>query len=111
MGYNKRYFGAIVIFFCLASFKIFAQNSLQQTVRFIITDKFTKAPLADVNISCVNNASLGGTTNTTGEYDMIVPIGRYTFTYSYTGYNGSASADVIVNSGKQVILNIELEQK
>ncbi len=88
-----------------------AQSELQQTVRFIITDKFSKSPIENVNVICLEKNNYNGVTNSSGELEMLLPIGRYNFAYSIIGYKTVSSADIIVNSGKQVILNIELEQK
>ncbi len=108
---NKNKVLIFFISYMLSGKILFAQSNILQTVRCIVTDKFTKAPLENVNISSPNQAGVGGTTNSLGEYEMQLPLGRYTFVYTLIGYNTTVSADVVINSGKQVILNVELEQK
>ena len=39
-----------------------------------------------------------------------VPVGRQSFLFMYTGYSAVPVNDVIVTSGKEVILNMELEE-
>jgi hypothetical protein len=106
----KRIFFFLVIVF-INNVNIFAQSELRQTLRIIVVDKFNKTPLEGVNVSSANSGVIGGTTNAAGELELQLTIGRYSFIYSYVGYQTYGSSDVIISMGKQTILNIELEEK
>jgi hypothetical protein len=112
MGMKQKLIYVLLIFqFLFDCNTLFGQAQFTQIVRVTILDKFTKTPLQNVNTSCVSNKEIGGITNAQGEIELNIPIGRYTFIFSLIGYNTVQSTDIIVNTGKQVILNIEMEQK
>ena len=90
-----------------------AQKGQTQTVHGIIMDKASEAPLVGANIVLVgSNPPLGTATNEKGYYELQgVPVGRRTFVVSYLGYNTGTMSEVLVESGKEVILDISLEEK
>ena len=96
--------------FCLI-FQVNAQNT--QTIRGRILDSELKTPLIGATVVLVDATAefTGTTTDENGYYRLEnVPVGRRTFKYSFVGYKDLARSNIIVTSGKQVILNIELEE-
>jgi hypothetical protein len=88
------------------------QAQTAQTVKGRVVDKVTGIglPGAVVQLKTTNN-SLIATSNNDGYYKLNgVPVGRQSFLFSYTGYKSVPLNDVMVLSGKELILNIELEE-
>ena len=85
-------------------------QSITQTVRGKVLDKVTGAPISGVNIVLVDSQPLmGAMTNLDGLFILDnVPVGRQSFNISMLGYETILIKDILVGSGKQVVLNIEL---
>lgn len=88
----------------------FAQGT--STIRGQILDKETRAPLVGAVIQLYGDSSLkgGAAADFDGNYRIDnVAVGRYTVRVQFTGYLMQVIPNVIVNSGKETILNLELE--
>src|SRR6187551_1551921 len=99
-----------VFAFVLVSTIAFAQNT--QTIRGKIVDKETKAALPGV-VTLYRDSVLvtGASADVEGNYKMEnIAVGRYTLRIQYIGYLPVSIPNVIVNSGKENIITIELEQ-
>lgn len=84
-----------------------------QTVRGRITDEVTQSPLVGVSIRLegVDARSLGSTTNENGNYRIEqVPVGRQTLVISYIGYETRTIPNIVITAGKEVVLNIGLQE-
>ncbi|MDQ3112277.1 MAG: carboxypeptidase-like regulatory domain-containing protein [Bacteroidota bacterium] len=94
----------------LLSSALFAQNT--QTVRGKIVDKETKTPLPGVVTLYIDSAMItGAAADLDGNYKMEnVAVGRYTLRVQYLGYLPVSIPNIIVNSGKENIITIEMEQ-
>ncbi|MFN7116723.1 MAG: TonB-dependent receptor [Saprospiraceae bacterium] len=94
----------------LASAFSFAQNT--QTVRGTIVDKQSEIPLIGVAVELISvEPNKGETTDEEGRFTMTnVPIGRHTFRISYLGYNSITIPNVVVTAGKEVTLDLGLEE-
>ncbi len=90
---------------------LFAQ-SLTQTIRGTINDKVSKTGLIGATISIVGtNPIIGDVSDMDGKYKIEnVSPGRYDLKASYLGYKEVLIPNVLVTSGKQVILEIEMEE-
>jgi Carboxypeptidase regulatory-like domain len=108
MNFIKNYCFLIVLvlFINNASAQLFTQ-----TIRGTVTDKFSKQAIANVTLLIKNKISYNCITNALGEFSMQVPLGRYSITCTHINYTAQAINDIIVNSSKQVIINIELDEK
>ena len=84
-------------------------SQVTQTVKGKVVDKVTGIGLPGAIVqlkSALNNSVV--TANNDGYFKMGgVPVGRQSFLFMYTGYS---SVTVIVTSGKEVVLNMELEE-
>ena len=88
-----------------------AQNT--QVVRGIITDKTSEKPLAGVSVIVAGTQPVMGTvTDEQGRYMLpAVSLGRHQFSFGSTGYHSASIPEVLVSAGKQVILDVALEQQ
>lgn len=89
----------------------FAQQ-LSQTIRGTITDKISNTTLPGANIVILNSDPiLGAATDMNGNFKISkVPVGKHTLKISYLGYKDLTLPNVIVNSGKETVLNIQLDE-
>jgi hypothetical protein len=103
----------LVIFFTLISLTAIPQEGLKQTVRGIVVDVDTKNPLigATIVVEGTTDQFMGTTTDVNGifRFDHI-PVGRHHFKISYIGYESFTVYEVLVGSGKEVVLKVELKE-
>lgn len=87
-------------------------QSLTQIIRGRVIDLDSKTPLIGVTLFIEGKHPIIGTiTNEDGYYTFPeLPIGRYNIGISYIGYENKVIPNVLTGAGKEVILNIELEE-
>ncbi len=93
---------------------LLSQAQITQVIRGTVVDQESQFPLIGVNVTVTtaDGNLLGNTTDIDGEFSIPeVPLGRNAVTFSYLGYNDVLLSDIMVNSAKEVILNIEMEEK
>jgi hypothetical protein len=95
------------IFLSVISFAQITQN-----VKGKVVDKVTGIGLPGAIVQLKSAAlNLVVTADNNGFYKLTgVPVGRQSFLFTYTGYKAIPVNDVIVTSGKEMVLNIELEE-
>jgi len=98
-----------IIGFCTLSF---SQN-VAQTVKGKILDKITHEPIVGANIILLDSQPLVGTiSNIDGDFVLDeIPVGRRSFKISMLGYESYLLNEVLVSSGKQVVLDIFLQEE
>lgn len=84
-----------------------------QTVSGVVTDVLTKETLPGANIFLLDHEPLLGTsTNADGSFQIKdVPLGRHDFQISFLGYKTKIISGILVSSGREVYLEIELEEE
>jgi ethanolamine utilization microcompartment shell protein EutS len=90
-----------------------AQTTLSQTIRGSVVDKESKFPLTGVNISLPDlPGGLRGTaTDANGKFVITqVPLGRHRIQLRYLGYKEVQLTNIVVDAGREVILNLEMEE-
>lgn len=93
----------------LVSSYSYAQE-LTQTIRGTVLDKEGQFPLIGATVALINSEK-GVVTDIDGKYKLSkVPIGRYEVVIAYLGYEQQTIPNVLLQSGKEVILNIELQE-
>ncbi len=100
----------VVLFTISFSQKHFSQQT--QTVRGTVVDNESKFPLPGVNVLVITDSTirLGAATIANGQFKIEgVPLGRQQIKISFIGYNTQV-VTVQVTSGKEVILNVEIEE-
>lgn len=91
--------------------KIKIDKSLTQTIKGKVVDKESKVPLMGVNVVLIGDLPLLGTiSDLDGVFSFKVPIGRRSFKFSYVGYEDANALDILVISGKETFLNIEMRE-
>jgi hypothetical protein len=87
-------------------------QAVQQTIRGTITDQASGTPLLGATVVLVGTDPLLGTvSNINGEYRLQkVPVGRYHLKASFIGYEPVEYRELLVGSGKEVILDISLRE-
>ena len=99
------------IFFLFFLFPIisFAQNNTQN-IRGVVTDKLSQMPLVGVAIE-INTLQKATTTDMRGRYAITnISPDRYEIKVTYVGYKSITIPNVLVTSGKEVMLDIALEE-
>jgi hypothetical protein len=89
----------------------FSQN-LKQTVRGTIVDTDSKLPLIGATILIPGTDPLVGTsTDINGVFRLEnIPLGRIAVKISYLGYETKTISDIVVNSGKEVVLDLTMQE-
>jgi len=103
---------------CLAAlaFILFAPSAfgqqLTQTVRGVVLDLDSKLPLVGATVTIPGTEPVIGTvTNANGDFRLEnVPIGRISLQLSYLGYENQLVPNIVVNSGKEVFLELHLQE-
>lgn len=98
--------------FLIVSVCITAQTGPTQTIKGIVLDKESQQPLPGATVVVVStNPSIGGTTDANGYFRFAnVPIGRHSIKVSYLGYEPYDMNEILVTSGKEIVLNIGLKE-
>ncbi|MCD6012319.1 MAG: hypothetical protein K0Q79_2181 [Flavipsychrobacter sp.] len=88
----------------------FAQRT--QRIKGTIVDKESKTPLIGVTVSISNiTPSMGTVSDADGKYTIEnVPVGKYTLSITYLGYQSVTLNDILVTSAKEVIVPVEMEE-
>lgn len=89
-----------------------ARRQLTQTVRGSVVDGNSRMALAGANIQLLDSTRfLGASTDAGGFFELgKVPVGRRNFLVTYLGYEPLTVRDIIVISGKELVLEIELRE-
>lgn len=87
-------------------------QTLFQTVRGTVVDKISQTPIPGAVIQVLNIApAMVTTTDENGKFAFAkVPVGKQSLNITYMGYKPSALQNLSVNSGKELVLNINLEE-
>ncbi len=87
-----------------------AQDAFQ-IVKGTILDQQTEIPLIGATVELVEaGIQKGTTTNVDGEFKLEVPYGRQKFVVSYLGYEPAVISNILVTAGKEVVLDVKLEE-
>jgi hypothetical protein len=83
-----------------------------QVIRGKVMDAETKTGLPGANVIVLNTDPLTGTvTNEQGEFRIPgVQVGRHTLRITFMGYKTVSIPEIMVTSGKETMVNVELEE-
>jgi hypothetical protein len=103
---------SVVCVFMLMSQPIKAQDA-NQTIRGIVTDKISNSGIPGVSIVIIGTDPLiGAKSDTNGNFILRnVPVGRYDIKATYMGFKEVLLPNILVTSGKEVGLEIEMEEQ
>lgn len=100
----------ILLLFCLVSPLGFSQT-FTQTIRGTVIDADSKSglPGANVYVLELDSQKIAATTDIDGKFRLEnVPVGRRKIKISFIGYEEAIMDNIIVGSGKEVVLEIQL---
>ena len=91
----------------------FASHEFTQNIRGTVSDAVTGFPLIGANVILLNVEPLVGTiTDVNGDFELRdVPLGRQDLEIRYVGYYPRMVPNVLLTSGKEVVLQIGMEEK
>lgn len=83
------------------------------TIKGRVSDKDSKQPLQGVNIMVLNtNPPTGAVTAEDGSFTIDnVSVGRQSIRFSYLGYDEVVINEILIRSGKETVLNVEMQEK
>ncbi|MCF8368681.1 MAG: TonB-dependent receptor [Bacteroidales bacterium] len=89
-----------------------AQSGITQTIRGTVIEKNTRISLPGANIILLNSDPLiGVSTDTDGRFRLEnVPIGRVGLQITFVGYNNVLLSNLNLLSGKELVLQVEMEE-
>ena len=99
----------LLSFLLSVAFVAFAQSPTQ-TIRGVVVDASTRERLPYANV-VLEGETIGTTTGIDGRFVLDgVPVGRYNLKVTYVGYKPATIPELMVGSGKEVVLEVELEE-
>ena len=106
--YFKHLLGLVLLFSCICA----SAQDLSQTIRGRIIDKESQEPLIGATVAILTtNPAMGTTTDVNGNFRLDkVPVGRHTLRISYIGYEEQILPELLLGSGKELVLNIGLSE-
>lgn len=106
----KKFISTFILLAIFATFSL--SQELTQTVRGTIVDMDSKTPLVGTVVAVAGTDPIVGTiTDANGRFRIeSIPVGRISLQLSYIGYEPKTIPNVVVNSGKEVILNLSMQE-
>jgi hypothetical protein len=105
---NKILRGGLFAFLLSLTFTSYAQNELTQTLRGQIMDAVTNAPIKSASVQIIGK-DLKMVADTEGVFRFEkLPVGRYALRVYCVGYQPITRENVILESGKETILEIKM---
>ncbi|MBN2519228.1 MAG: carboxypeptidase-like regulatory domain-containing protein, partial [Bacteroidales bacterium] len=104
----------LILLLCISFvFHVFIKASETQTIRGTIVDKDSKMTIIGATVVLLNSDPLVGTvTDLDGEFRLEkIPLGRQGVKISYVGYNDVFVNSLLLSAGKEIVLEIEMEEK
>ena len=115
-----KFFPLLFVAFLLQSLFVQAQHkdstnlngtALTETLKGTVLDKASRLPLQGVTVRLSSNSSVKAfTTDQNGVFRLTgVPLGRQVLLASMTGYKSVVLSELLITSGKENVLNLEME--
>ncbi len=101
----------MIMLYTISSLVALSQN-ITQIIKGTITDKISEKPLVGATIVVSNSKRLSAISNNFGQFAISnVATGRATIAVSIIGYKTAVIPEVLVTAGKEVVMDIALEQE
>jgi len=103
---------ALFLTLCFSLLGLVSWAQLTQTIRGRVVDKDSKQPLIGANVVIVNSDPfIGNTADVEGYFKLEgIPIGRVAVKVSFIGYEEVLLPSVELNSSKEAVLQIEMQE-
>ncbi len=100
-----------LFFLSLVCFNLFSQT-ITQTIRGNIVDKISQHPIPGAIVVLLNSSPTKGVSaDENGKFQLIeIPVGQQSLKITCMGYNEVILSNLIVNSGKELVLTIAMEE-
>ena len=83
-----------------------------QTIRGQVLDEISKSPIQGATIYLAGDSAITNMTDQNGSFSLLnVPVGRQAVIISSIGYERQVINEILVTSGKEVIINTSLTEK
>ncbi|MEM8566469.1 MAG: carboxypeptidase-like regulatory domain-containing protein, partial [Bacteroidota bacterium] len=101
-----------LFFIIILSSQVFQAFSQTQTVKGTVLDAQGDYPIIGASVILVgSNPIIGAVTDLEGRFRLeAVPYGRQTLAVQYIGYKSISLPNVLVTAGKEVVLNVKIEE-
>jgi len=87
-------------------------QEMTQVVRGTVLDVDSKQPLIGVIVVMATDPTIGAVSDLNGEFKLEkIPVGRISLKLSYMGFEGKVIPDIEVNSGKETVLDLTMQEK
>jgi hypothetical protein len=110
---TMKFSGSIIIFMAalFSAFTVSAQTPTQ-TVRGVVVDKISQAPLYGATVIVLNTSPIiGAVSNEDGKFTLSnVPVGQQSIRITYMGYKEAVMQNLTVNAGKELVITVNLEE-
>jgi len=113
MRFNKFLLALFALYLPSALLHYTFSQALTQTVRGIVVDADSKAPIELVGVKILNTDSvIYSVTDAAGKFRLAkVPVGRHAIKFSIVGYDDVVLQNIVVTTGKEIVLNVEMREK
>lgn len=102
----------LILFMLLVAFQMNGFAQVTQTIRGRVLDAELKMPLVGVNVVLLGDTSkfIGAVSDLDGYYRLDnIPLGKHALKFTYIGYLEQVVGNVLVTSGKEVILDLLMD--
>lgn len=87
-------------------------QQLTQTIRGRVIDADSKSPVVGAGVLLLNSDMPGTSTDIDGKFRLEkVPVGRHSLRITSLGYEDAFLNNIVLGSGKEVVLTVELHEK
>lgn len=102
----------LTAFICLLFTSLSYAQQLTQTIRGTLIDIDSQSPLIGASVVIAgSHPIIGTTTDVDGKFRLNdIPTGRITIQLSYIGYEPKTIPNIVVNSGKEVVLQLSMQE-
>ncbi len=103
-----------IVVLIISKFLGFSQQAeIVQSIHGRVIDKYSHEPLPGATVVVLNSSPLiGTTTDVNGEFKIAkVSLGRHSLRFSFIGYHDRIIKNINIESGKQLVLTVELEER
>ncbi len=92
---------------------LYAEENLTQTIMGTVVDNVTGQPLLGATVIVIGSDPIIGTiTDQNGFFKLQnIPLGRHGIEITYVGYSKITLSNLLLSSGKEVVVNVRMEEK